>query len=314
MIPAGAILAAGAVCWKVVDGEVRILLVHRTQHKDISIPKGKLDPGETLPETAVREIKEETGLDIVLGPSLGSVEYKLPGNGKNKYVHYWAAEVDPTKAERSPFTSNDEIYALEWVSLDKAATRLSYAHDVGLIRRFEKLVKAGLARTVPFIVVRHGKAVPVSNWDGPDSTRPLLHAGLEQARAIAGGLASYGVNTIYSSPASRCVNTIGPVSYLTGANVKIANKVAQDNYDARGELPELFVTKRLRKNEPIIVCSHGPVIPQIVQSLIEATGADITTGLRRSAALGTGDFSVFHIGRTKKGEPRLVSVETHEAP
>jgi 8-oxo-dGTP pyrophosphatase MutT (NUDIX family) len=64
------IYAAGAVLWKVVDKELKVLIVHRTQHKDVSIPKGKVDPGETLPETAVREIKEETGLDIALGPYL----------------------------------------------------------------------------------------------------------------------------------------------------------------------------------------------------------------------------------------------------
>ncbi len=68
------VFAGGAVCWKVVDGEVRILLVHRTQHKDVSLPKGKVDPGETLAETAQREILEETGLHITLGPYLGRVD------------------------------------------------------------------------------------------------------------------------------------------------------------------------------------------------------------------------------------------------
>ena len=64
------VLAAGAVVWKLVDGKARILLVHRTQHKDVSLPKGKVDPGETLPHTAVREIAEETGFDVVLGAPL----------------------------------------------------------------------------------------------------------------------------------------------------------------------------------------------------------------------------------------------------
>ena len=122
------VLAAGAVVWKLVDGKARILLVHRTQHKDVSLPKGKVDPGETLPHTAVREIAEETGFDVVLGAPLGTVEYTLP-SGKDKVVHYWAAEVDPGAAERHSYEANGEIRALEWVVASKAAKRLSYEHD-----------------------------------------------------------------------------------------------------------------------------------------------------------------------------------------
>src|ERR1700712_110889 len=93
MTDAPPILAAGAICWRVVGDKVRILLVHRTQHKDVSLPKGKVDPGETLPETAVREIAEETGLVVGLDAPLGQVEYQI-ANGRDKIVYYWSAEVD----------------------------------------------------------------------------------------------------------------------------------------------------------------------------------------------------------------------------
>ena len=109
------VLAAGAVCWKVTSkGNLKILVVHRTQHRDISLPKGKVDPGETLPETAVREIAEETGLIIGLGPPLGVVEYMLP-NGRDKVVYYWSAEVSPLAIANSTFASNDEIESLTWM-------------------------------------------------------------------------------------------------------------------------------------------------------------------------------------------------------
>ena len=53
----------GAVCWRLVDGRVaRPARSTATHHRDVSLPKGKVDPGETLPQTAVREIHEETGL------------------------------------------------------------------------------------------------------------------------------------------------------------------------------------------------------------------------------------------------------------
>ena len=77
------ILAAGAVCWRLVGGVAKVLVVHRDSRADVSLPKGKVDPGEMLPQTAVREIAEETGLAITLGAPLGTVEYTLPG-GREK--------------------------------------------------------------------------------------------------------------------------------------------------------------------------------------------------------------------------------------
>jgi len=58
------ILAAGAILWREEKGQLLVALIHRSRHNDWSWPKGKVDPGELLPETAVREIAEETGLAI----------------------------------------------------------------------------------------------------------------------------------------------------------------------------------------------------------------------------------------------------------
>ena len=78
--PTSTVLAAGAVCWRVTKtGVVEVLLISRGRHGDVSLPKGKVDPGETIPETAVREIAEETGYTVSLGVPLGASEYTLPG-------------------------------------------------------------------------------------------------------------------------------------------------------------------------------------------------------------------------------------------
>lgn len=303
------VLAAGAVVWKMVDGKARILLVHRTQHKDVSLPKGKVDPGETLPHTAVREIAEETGFDVILGAPLGTVEYALP-NGRPKVVHYWSAEVDPGHAERHSYEANGEIRALEWVPIAKAAKRLTYEHDADIVERFAGQLDAGLARTFALIVLRHGKAMPHERWDGPDHTRPLLNHGLEQSQSVAGGIAAFGPETLVSSTAARCVATIAPTAAATGLPVKHAAGISQDAYAADGARVRRQVEKRLARHRTAVLCSHGPVIPQIIGAAAELAGVGVSAQLRRGAALSTGEFTVMHFARESE-HPRLVAIETH---
>jgi len=308
----GTVVAGGAVCWKVVDGEVRILLVHRTQHKDVSLPKGKRDPGETVPETAQREILEETGLHITLGPYVGRVDYLLPSN-KPKEVHYWAAEVDAGEAERAPFESNNEIYALEWVSLKKATKKLSYEHDVDIVQNFEALYESGRARTFPVILLRHGKAVPAEDWDGPDHSRPLLHKGLTQASNIAGGIKAFGPERVVSSPAARCIATVGPLIAAASLPVKYSKSVSQDAYQADGVKAHKAVEKRLAQRQGVVVCSHGPVIPQLVMAAATLGNGSGSSALQTAAHLKVGSFSVIHFSKETE-TPLIVAVETHEAP
>ena len=86
-----AVYAAGGVVWRVVAGKLRILVIHRTAYADVTLPKGKVDPGEALAETAVREIFEETGIRVALGIPVGVSRYRMP-RGRQKIVHYWSAE------------------------------------------------------------------------------------------------------------------------------------------------------------------------------------------------------------------------------
>ncbi len=301
--------AAGAVVWKMVDGKARILLVHRTQHKDVSLPKGKVDPGETLPHTAVREIAEETGFDVILGAPLGTVEYPLP-NGRDKVVHYWSAEVDAGHAERHSYEANGEIRALEWVPLAKAAKRLTYAHDADVVERFAAQMDAEHARTFALIVLRHGKAMPHEQWDGPDHTRPLLHRGLEQSRSVAGGIAAFGPEVLVSSTAARCVATIAPTAEALGLEVKTSTAISQDAYAGDGARVRKQVEKRLSRGMTTVLCSHGPVIPQIIAAAVDLSGAEVTPLVRRSAALSTGEYTVLHFARDTENL-LLVALETH---
>lgn len=304
------VLAAGAVCWKVTPkGKLRLLVVHRTQHRDTSLPKGKLDPGETLPETAVREIAEETGLVVGLGAPLGIVEYVMP-NGRDKKVYYWAAHVEPDAIANSTFVSNDEIEQLTWLSLKKARKRLSFPADVDIVDRFAELYEQGRARTFAIIALRHGKATPPADWAGPDATRPLLPRGETQALSVAPGVAAFRPAKLISSTAVRCVATIAPTARITGLDVAQKDEISQDAYTGRGEAVTKVVAKRLEKRVTTVLCSHGPVLPQIVEAVTRATRTADTARLQRAAALSTGEYAVLHVP-VDHPESGLVAVEIH---
>ncbi|WP_349902319.1 NUDIX hydrolase [Parafrigoribacterium humi] len=303
------VLAAGAVCWRLHRGTVEVLLVHRDERSDVSLPKGKVDPGETPPQTAVREIREETGLRVTLGPPLGTTEYTLPG-GREKRVFYWSAEVDDETLAASAFTPNKEIAALEWLPIAAARKKMSYDRDQDVLDRFSARVDAGQLHTFAIIALRHGKAVPPASWDGPDATRPLLHKGTQQAASVAPAIAAWGPKRLVSSPAVRCVSTITPVADITGLEVKHSPGISQDAYEDGKATVKKAVAKRLDKQQTVVMCSHGPVLPGIIGAVARSTHTEVDAAMRRAAMLSTGHFTVLHVS-VEHPKSGLVAIETH---
>ncbi len=129
------VLAAGGVVWRRDGGgRIEVVLIHRARYDDWSLPKGKLDPGETDEQAARREVQEETTLVTELGPELPSTTY-LDRSGKQKRVRYWAMTV----REGRPCGSH-EVDRAEWVPLEEAARRLSYPHDVRVLGALEAVI------------------------------------------------------------------------------------------------------------------------------------------------------------------------------
>ena len=305
-----AIYAAGGVVWRVVDDKLMVLLIHRTRYRDVTLPKGKVDPGEMLAETAVREIHEETGIRVALGVPVGVSKYHLPSK-RQKIVHYWAAEATDAAIRASAFVPNREIAALEWATPKKARSRLSYPVDVEILQNFVRIVDEGVLRTFPIIALRHAKALGREDWDGKDAPRPLTARGKKQANAIVGPLLAFGTRKIISSPATRCLKTVAPLSAALGIKIDKTRLISQDAWEEGKSDARTIVGERVRSRRPAVLCSHGPVLPEIMTELALATGTLRGSYLGSASALEPGAFSVVHMSVDNPGSG-IVAIETHE--
>lgn len=303
------VYAAGGVVWRLHEGKLRVLLVQRTRYRDLTLPKGKVEAGETLMETAVREIHEETGVRVILGAPVGVSRYRLP-NGRDKIVHYWATEATGPALRASSFAPNKEIAALEWMSLKKARSRLSYPVDVDILDSFAALVDRGALRTFPVIALRHAKALPRDEWNGEDAARPLSARGRRQAEALVGPLSAYGVRRIVTSSATRCVDTVTPLASALGRRVDRTPLIGQDAWESGTADVRAVVADRIRAGKPAVLCSHRPVLPGILNELALATGTMAEAYLGSSAALEPAAFSVAHIPVDDPGAG-IVAIERH---
>jgi 8-oxo-dGTP pyrophosphatase MutT (NUDIX family)/phosphohistidine phosphatase SixA len=297
MVNKRTIRAGGVVLMRQKAGKAQTLLVHRPQQRDWSLPKGKTNNGETLIECAVRECWEETGIRPVLGPSLGQQSYSVAG--RRKTVDYWVGRI----GRNHGFTPNAEVNATRWATLKEARSLLSYKRDV-------QFVEAGFAlpETVALVVVRHATALKRIAFKGEDQDRPLTARGQLQAIRVVPILEAYGVSRLVSSPTQRCVQTLLPFSAQSGIKIRSekalsesAHKVAPDSTTSRAAL-------LARTQKAIALCTHRPVLPEIISALNNIRGFDsdlASTPLRPTTMI------VAHRAK-RRGKWVIVGTERHE--
>jgi 8-oxo-(d)GTP phosphatase len=258
-----AVLAAGAVLWRSNGDSAmpEVAIIHRPRYDDWSLPKGKVDPGETEPVTAVREVHEETGYSSHLGRRLVAVSY--PVEQGIKKVRYWAASTIDGE-----FIPNDEVDELKWLPVAEAMKQLKYPHDRKVLRRFTKQP----ADTQTVLIVRHGTAGSKSRYKGDDRKRPLDKHGRAQAESLVGVLLAFGANTVYAADRVRCHQTVEPLAEELGTSIHSEPLLTEEEYPENRKAARHRVLEIATSGGTPVICTQGKVIPDLIAWWCERDG------------------------------------------
>lgn len=263
-----------------------VCLVHRPKYDDWSWPKGKLEPNETYHHAAVREVGEETGYSVTLGPHLAQIEYPLHNEGLQsshrhrsdqtepiKRIHYWMMRALPSHAalQRAQAfgtiqpAKTSEINNVLWLPLSQARNKLTHDSDrIVLDRLTKRLKEQSDYRTL--LLVRHGKAESRKTWSGSEPQRPLTPMGAAEAYALHRELACYAPAHIVSSPWQRCVQTIVAYATATSTPVEMLPALTESIHDDNPQESLKTLQQEIEKlfdgssNEPRMMCLHRPII------------------------------------------------------
>lgn len=314
-----AVHAAGAVVWRVARRRLEVLLVHRPRYDDWSWPKGKLEPGETLPACAAREVEEETGVAVVLGQPLGTVRYRTRDR-RRKEAHYWAAtpaedhdraclQARPAVAAADP----REVDEARWVDVATARSLLTYAHDRDPLGVLEDQWRDEKLRTWTMVVLRHSRAKKRSAWKGGEATRPLTTVGKQRAAELVPVIAAYGVVEVITSPWERCAATVRPYLEASGVGAELHPELTEAAHEkSKRPVRELIHRELTERSAPVVVCTHRPVLPTVVAEVARRTPNRIMKQVPESDPwLKTSELLVVHVAKRPRRGAVVVALEKH---
>jgi 8-oxo-dGTP diphosphatase len=257
------VYAAGAVLWKraKTNGAVEIAVIHRPRYDDWSLPKGKVDPGETAAVAAVREILEETGHHAHLARRLMMVSYPIDQGVKK--VYYWAA-----RSIGGEFSAGSEVDELIWLPVADAMKKLDYTQDRKVLRQFAKQP----TETKTVLVVRHGTAGSKSRFSGDDTKRPLDKKGRAQAEALVAQLLAFGATKVYAADRVRCHQTVQPLAEELGVVIHNEPTLTEESYAKNPKRGRRRVLGIAAQAGTPVICSQGKVIPDLIAWWCERDG------------------------------------------
>lgn len=255
------IAAAGAVVWRTRAEHTEIALVHRLRFADWTLPKGKLDAGESARTAAAREVREEIGARVALGRFLHRTRYLLEAD--RKVVDYFAA-----RYLDGEFEPSDEVAALRWVPVPAALELLSFERDHEVVAAFAALP----AELTTLLLVRHARAGSRAQWDDVDELRPLSRNGQKQLPPIRALAAAYGADRVYAAPLVRCAQTVQPVADDLKGKVVEEELLSEKAYEGMAAAAESRLLEIVAEGGVPVVCSQGGVIPDLVARLAGRSG------------------------------------------
>jgi 8-oxo-(d)GTP phosphatase len=264
--------------------------VHRPKYDDWSFPKGKLERWEHPTAAAVREVAEETGVHVRLGPPLPVQRY--PTGRRMKTVHYWTGRA-VADDDVSHYRPNDEVDEVRWVPVADAVALLTYDYD----RQTLEAATAVRRKTRALVVLRHGAARSRRTWRGDDAQRPLLKTGETQADRLVPLLAAYDAARVVTSTSLRCRQTVQPYVETTGYELDARRRLSEE--DATEKAVRRVVEELLHEPRGAVLCTHRPVLPWVYDALGLRSG-------QREPELAPGEMLVVHM---RKGV--VVAVERH---
>jgi len=254
------IRAAGALLWREVDSRnLEIALIHRPRYDDWSLPKGKIEGGETALQCAYREVFEETGIKASLTRQLGTVEYEE--SGELKRVIFWSAHCS---LDTGTFVVNEEVDELVWFTPEDALVKATHDSDRQIIDSFQ----AQEPRTDTLIILRHTKALERGDWDEADSERTLDEVGFDQAQLLIKHLVPFAIDEVYTSNFTRCVQTVTPLSHSRGLNITQVPSLNEETFETDPQRAVAFANALKQDEKNILICSHNPVIPTMLRGIL----------------------------------------------
>lgn len=282
------------------DDDFELCLVYRPKYDDWSWPKGKNEDNESHRHTAVREVGEETGYAVTLGPHIAQIEYPLENEGKKsisksgaknssqnnnktevvKRIHYWMMrEIDENAAmKRLPAfgpikpAKPTEIGNVIWLTPSKARKKLTHDSDRKVLDAFLEKLHDGQTEYKTLILVRHGKAESRKSWQGSEATRPITPLGSAASYALGRELACYAPNRIVSSPWKRCVETVATFAHDSSLSIEQIAELTEDHHENKpkstlsvliSEIQNLDCNAKNTEaniNNSTVMCLHRPII------------------------------------------------------
>lgn len=301
------VYAAGTICWRYENKQLKVLLVHREKYRDWGFPKGKLDPGECLPVTAVRETREEAGIKVKLGRKIAQINYDLP-NGQDKEVHYWAAQVTEKAIAKSKFKPNKEIAEVQWVTIPQAKALLSYQHDLDILDKTITYVESKKLDTKTLILLRHAQALPRSQWDEADGQRPLTSLGISQSKQLAPILAAYSPSRVVTSPWKRCLDTVKPYGKKRRLKIVESSVLSEAGNKFSPKQTARLIKEIVEWDRSVVICTHRPALPTVVEALSKFATRDQELKLAEGLRLKPADFMVLRLDRDSRA---ILDIEHH---